>query len=62
MLDPALSTPLAYLDPGSGAILLQLLAAGVAGFVVFFRYQGRRVKAFFRRGGADERDDSAEDS
>jgi hypothetical protein len=34
--------PLAYLDPGSGAIILQLLVAGVAGAVVWFKYHGKR--------------------
>lgn len=34
---------LAYLDPGSGALLVQMLLAGVAGFVLFLKLQGRRV-------------------
>ena len=38
-----------YLDPGSGAMLVQALVAGVAGVIVFFKYQGRRVKAFFSK-------------
>lgn len=40
-LDP----PLAYLDPGSGALIVQMLLAGVAGAVLFFKMQGRRVLA-----------------
>jgi hypothetical protein len=39
--------PLAYLDPGSGALLVQLLLAGTAGAVLFFKMQGRRVMSFF---------------
>ncbi len=30
---------LAYIDPGSGTLLLQFLLAGVVGGVVFFRNQ-----------------------
>jgi len=29
---------LAYLDPGTGSLLLQLLVGGVSGFAVFGRY------------------------
>ena len=48
-------TMLAYLDPGSGAMLLQVIAAGVAGFLVFMKYQGRRLKGFLTgRGKRDE--------
>jgi hypothetical protein len=43
----ALCIPLAYLDPGSGAILVQLLLAGAAGAVLFLKMQGRRVMSFF---------------
>jgi len=34
---------LAYLDPGSGAIIIQMLLAGVAGAGLFLKYQGRRI-------------------
>ncbi len=43
----ALSLILAYVDPGAG-MLMQALVAGIAGLVVFLKYQGRRVLAFFR--------------
>ena len=39
--------PLAYLDPGAGAILVQLLLAGTAGAVLFLKMQGRRVMSLF---------------
>ena len=49
---------LAYLDPGTGAMVLQLILAGVAGVVVFFKYQGRRFVGLFtgkdRKAGASE--------
>ena len=37
---------LAYLDPGTGSILLQLLLAGVAGGAYVLKLYWRRVKAF----------------
>jgi hypothetical protein len=40
---------LAYLDPGSGSFLLQLLLAGVLGGLFVLRSQWSRLKAFFRR-------------
>jgi hypothetical protein len=45
---------LAYLDPGSGSMILQMILAGIAGLVVFLRYQGRRVVGWFRRPPSDE--------
>jgi hypothetical protein len=42
----------AYLDPGSGSMLLGLIASGMAGIVVFFKTFGRRVfstLAFWRK-------------
>ena len=41
--------PLAYLDPGSGSLFLQLIVAGVAGVFVFVKYQGRRIQQTFAR-------------
>jgi hypothetical protein len=56
LLSPTLSalqspvpTDLAYLDPGSGSFLLQLLLAGVLGGLFVLRTQWSRVKGFFRR-------------
>ena len=46
--------PLAYLDPGSGALIVQMLLAGVAGVVLFFKMQGRRVLARFGLRRKDE--------
>ena len=37
---------IAYIDPGTGSILLQALLGGLAGLAVFFKTTGRR---FFRR-------------
>jgi hypothetical protein len=43
-----------YTDPGTGTLLLQLLAAGFLGVAFYFRYFTKRVKGFFakRRGNA----------
>ena len=40
----------AYLDPGSGSMLLQLLLGGVTGIVVIVKLYWQRVKGFFHRG------------
>jgi hypothetical protein len=38
---------MAYLDPGSGSMLLQLLLGGVAGLAVVVKLFWRRLLAFF---------------
>ena len=38
---------LAYLDPGSGMFVLQMIAAGAAGLWLFLKYQGRRFLGLF---------------
>lgn len=40
----------AYLDPGTGSILLQALLGGVAGGLVILRLYWTRVKEFFGHG------------
>jgi hypothetical protein len=37
----------AYLDPGSGSMMLQLLLAGLAGVVVAIKVFWRRILVFF---------------
>jgi hypothetical protein len=52
----------AYLDPGSGSMLLGLFASGLAGIVVFFKTFGHRVMktlAFWR---SDEAEASSSDA
>ena len=39
---------LAYLDPGSGSILLQALLGGIAGAAVAIKMFGRRLTRFFK--------------
>ena len=40
----------AYLDPGTGSMLLQLLLGGFAGVLVVGKLYWHRIKAFFGRG------------
>ena len=39
----------AYLDAGSGSLLLQALIGGVAGLVVFMKYRWSMLTDWFRR-------------
>lgn len=41
---------LAYLDAGSGSMILQVIAGGFAAIAVSFKLWWHRVRAFFRRG------------
>lgn len=44
----------AYLDPGTGSILLQGLIAGVAATAAYIGIYWRRIKAFFSRSPGSE--------
>ena len=46
----------AYLDPGSGSMLVQLLLGGVAGAAVIMKLGWERFKDMFRSSRAKERD------
>jgi hypothetical protein len=50
----------AYLDPGTGSMILQLLLGGVAGLVVIFKMYWARIKEFF--GGGSKDHSSSEDN
>lgn len=39
----------AYVDPGTGSVLLQLLLGGTAGLVVFWKLFWNRLSGRFRR-------------
>lgn len=45
----AIEKPMAYLDPGTGSFLIQLLAAGVLGGLFILRASWTKVKNFFLR-------------
>jgi len=54
-------TPLAYLDPGSGSILIQLIVAAVLAIGVAVRASWGSIKKLFGKGKTDEQtDDDAE--
>jgi hypothetical protein len=38
-----------YIDPGTGMILIQLIVAGFASLIVFFKNFRDKVKNFFKR-------------
>jgi hypothetical protein len=46
-----LAAPPAYLDPGSGSFLVQLVIAGALGAALAIRMSWSRIKGFFRRKG-----------
>ena len=43
-----------YTDPGTGTLLLQLLAAAFLGLAFYFRYFTRRVKGYFSKKKPDD--------
>jgi hypothetical protein len=43
----------AYLDPGSGSYLLQILLAALLGSMFFFRSFWAKILKFFRKGSKD---------
>lgn len=40
---------IAYVDPGQGSILLQIIIAGVAGLAFYFALARKRIVGFFKR-------------
>jgi hypothetical protein len=50
----------AYLDPGSGSFLLQLLIAGLVGAAFVIKGYWGKIKSFFSR-STPEQDDGSED-
>jgi hypothetical protein len=58
-----LTPPPAYLDPGSGSFILQLLVAGILGGLVALRMSWSKLKARFTRRpeGSDDASTPPED-
>lgn len=50
-------TPLAYLDPGSGSFLIQILIAALLGIGVAVRASWGKIKKYFGKGQTDEQAD-----
>lgn len=42
--------PLAYIDPGSGSVVLQAIVAAIAGLLVAVKMYWRRIVSIFRPG------------
>ena len=55
---PVLVNP-AYLDPGSGSFILQLLLASLLGSIFLIKTYWRKIIGFFRRNRAADDDDEA---
>ena len=47
---------LAYIDPGSGSLLLQMVLGGIAALWVAIRLYWRRLVGAFRRDDSDDSD------
>ncbi|HYU60519.1 MAG TPA: hypothetical protein VEK39_07155 [Solirubrobacterales bacterium] len=52
----------AYLDPGSGSMVLQAILGGIAGFAVALKMFGRRVISFLTFWKRDDPGPAAADS
>jgi hypothetical protein len=44
IIHPEVNYLFAYIDAGSGSLLLQLLVGGVAGLAAFFRFRWGRIR------------------
>ena len=51
----------AYLDPGTGTFILQILAAGAVGALFYVRRIGAAIKGFFGGGDTTEAADAKKD-
>lgn len=52
----------AYLDPGTGSIIMQALIGAFLGALVALRMYWERIKAFFsNRGAESDRDDASDE-
>ena len=51
----------AYIDAGTGSLLIQMLAGGIAGLAVFMRFRWGKIKTWFQRGEDPEQESGAQD-
>jgi len=59
-ISPAfIRTVIAYIDPGTGSMILQVLLGGVAGIWVILKLFGQRIMAFF---GISKKEKNQEDA
>lgn len=52
----------AYLDPGTGSMILQVILGGVAAATVALKLYWQRIKSFFVRSPGDDGDSAAPES
>lgn len=52
----------AYLDPGSGSFLIQLLIAGLVGLGFAIKASWGKIKRFFNRSGSKSENEKPDDS
>lgn len=50
----------AYIDPGTGSMLLQVIGAGIAGAIFYFRELRIKVRSLFSRDPTPADDDASE--
>jgi hypothetical protein len=48
-----MSRTLAYLDPGSAGVILQMIGGGAAALLVALKLYGRKMRRFILRNGTD---------
>jgi hypothetical protein len=60
LFSPILAPP-AYLDPGSGSIIIQLAIAAILGLGVLIRSQWSKIKKLFGRKDADNDETDTEE-
>ena len=56
------SRTLAYLDPGSGSIIIQVLIAGIMAAGIVVKVFWKKIKAIFNRTPQQEEDDNQSSS
>lgn len=54
------SPAFAYIDPGTGSMLLQVIGAGIAGAIFYFRDLRYKVLSMFSRRPAPDAEESGE--
>lgn len=57
LLSPILR-PHAYLDPGSGSFLVQLLIAGIVGIGFLIKAYWKKIKGLFNRSESEKEEDN----
>lgn len=58
---PTLQSVMAYLDPGSGSLFIQLLLASLAGMGFYFLSKIKKIKDIFRKKSSVNNEDEIEE-